>query len=71
MLSQYYGFLSGPGFALSNGLMGLYFGRAADKGNRSKLLAGAAIAWSLTSIVTGRVDSLLVMAIMRVTLGIF
>lgn len=49
----------------------MYFGRAADKSNRSRLLAFSAIAWSLTSIATGKTNSLLVMAIARFGLGVF
>lgn len=66
-----YGLLSGPAFSISNGIAGLYFGKIADKSNRSRLLAFAAIAWSLTSIATGSVNSFAVMCIMRFGLGVF
>ena len=42
---------------------------AVDKSNRIKLLAGACVAWSLTSIATGSFDSLLILGIMRFLLG--
>ena len=66
-----YGLLSGPAFSISNGIAGLYFGKIADKSNRSRLLGFAAIAWSLTSIATGSVNSFTVMCIMRFGLGVF
>ena len=63
--------LAGPAFSLSNAFAGLYFGKAADSKNRSRMLALACIAWSLTSVITGSVNSLLVLAIMRFVLGLF
>ena len=42
---------------------------AVDKTNRIKLLTGACVLWSLTSIATGSFNSLLVLGIMRFLLG--
>ena len=69
-MSRFYGLLSGPAFAISNVSAGLYFGKAASKLNRSKLLAVACIVWSLTSLATGSVDSLAILALMRFGLGV-
>ena len=70
-LKGLYGLLAGPAFSLTNAFAGLYFGTVADTANRSRVLAFAAIAWSLTSILTGSVNSLFVMVMMRFGLGLF
>ena len=68
-LESFYGFLSGPIFSIAFASASLYWGRAADKGNRSTMLALAAIAWSLSSLATGSFNSLPILAISRFVLG--
>jgi MFS family permease len=68
-LSKYYGLLSGVAFSLSYSISGIFYGMAIDKYNRSKILSLACIGWSLTSLITGRVNSLAVLAVMRFALG--
>jgi MFS family permease len=70
-LRSSYGLLAGPAFSISNACAGIWFGKVADNTNRSKLLAFMAIAWSMTTIITGSVNSLAVMAMMRFGLGLF
>lgn len=66
-----YGLLAGPGLCFTSALAGLWFGKAADKMNRVRLLGMAIIAWSLTTITAGSVNSLAVFALMRVMIGTF
>lgn len=68
-LQNYYGLLSGPAFSLAYALSGLFWGKAADKYNRNRMLALCCIGWSLTSIATGSFNSLAVLALMRFGLG--
>lgn len=69
-LGPLYGLLSGPGFSIAYAAAVLFWGRAADKYNRSKWLGLATIAWSLCSLATGSVNSLAVLAFARFGLGI-
>jgi len=55
---------------LSFAIAGIFWGIAADKGNRALITSIACIAWSISSFVTGSVDSLAVLAAMRLLLGI-
>lgn len=68
-LQASYGLLSGPAFSLAFALSGLFWGKAADKYNRSKMLALCCIGWSLSSFATGSFNSLAVLALMRFGLG--
>lgn len=68
-LSSVYGLLSGPVFALSFAMAGLYFGKASDSKNRRNLLGGAAIVWSLASLTTGNGSSLWLLAASRFIMG--
>jgi MFS family permease len=68
-LPKYYGILSGAGFSLSYAFFGLLWGQASDKYNRKWIVALACIGWSLTSIGTGSINSLAVLALMRFILG--
>lgn len=68
-LNQYYGVLSGAGFSLSYAFFGLLWGQAVDTKNRKLIVALACIGWSLTSICTGSINSLAVLALMRFILG--
>lgn len=68
-LNEYYGLLSGLAFSLSFSVCGIFAGIAVDKYNRVRLLSIMAILWSVTSVVTGSVNSLLVLALMRFFLG--
>lgn len=68
-LGKYYGILSGAGFSLSYALFGLLWGQASDKFSRKWIVGLACIAWSLTSVGTGSINSLAVLALMRFLLG--
>jgi MFS family permease len=70
-LSKYYGILSGAGFSLSYAFFGLLWGQASDKFSRKWIVCLACIAWSLTSICTGSINSFAVMIVMRFLLGAF
>jgi MFS family permease len=54
---------------LSYAFFGLLWGQAVDKKNRKWIVALACIGWSLTSIATGSINSLAVLAVMRFILG--
>ena len=66
---MYYGLLSGVAFSLSYAIAGIFSGIAVDRGNRAKILSLACVIWSLSSVVTGKINSLAVLGIMRITLG--
>ena len=68
-LNEYYGLLSGLAFSLSFSVAGVFAGIAVDKYSRTKILALTGVVWSLTSIVSGSVNSLAVLALMRFILG--
>jgi sugar phosphate permease len=70
-LSKYYGILSGAGFSLSYAFAGILWGQASDKFSRKWIVGLSCIVWSLTSIVTGSVNSFAVLASMRFILGAF
>ena len=65
----YYGLLSGLAFSLSQSVLGVFGGIAVDKFNRKLLLGFATVAWSLSTVITGSVDSLVVLAVMRFLMG--
>jgi MFS family permease len=69
-LPKYYGLLSGPTQSLSFSIAGIFTGMAIDRFNRVRILALACIVWSSTSLVTGSVNSLVVLGLMRVLMGI-
>ena len=54
---------------MSYALFGLLWGQASDKYSRKWILGLACIGWSLTSIGTGSINSLAVLALMRFLLG--
>ena len=68
-ITKYYGLLSGAGFSISYAVAGVLWGIAADKYNRKRMITLACFGWSLTSFVTGSVNSLTVLAVMRFFLG--
>jgi len=69
-MSQWYGLLSGLGFSISYTTSGILSGLISQKVNRKKMLGIACILWSLTSIITGSVNSFMVLVAMRFLLGI-
>ena len=69
-LSKYYGLFSGSAFCISQ-LLGIFIGLAVERRNRAKIVALACIGWSTCSVVTGSVESLPVLAGMRLILGAF
>lgn len=69
-INKYYGLLSGAGFSLSFSICGILWGIAADKYNRKTIITLACLGWSLTSLCTGTFNSLGLLALMRVLLGV-
>jgi predicted MFS family arabinose efflux permease len=69
-MSKYYGLLGGAGFCLSYSLAGLMWGKKIHQFNRKQLVSLACMAWSMTSIFTGKINSFGVLVVMRVILGI-
>jgi len=68
---KYYGLLSGSAFTLSYSVMGIFAGRISDNvTSRKNLLALACIVMSATSLLTGSIDSFLVLVVMRFILGL-
>ena len=63
--------LSGPGFALSYSVMGIFSGVISDNVNRMMFAGVACILWSLTTLLTGLIDSFALMFIFRFLLGLF
>ncbi|HEU0044486.1 MFS transporter [Sphingomonas sp.] len=63
------GLISGLGFALVFGLLGLPIARLADRGNRKVLLAAGLAAWSTMTIVTGRAVGFWSMLVARFGVG--
>ncbi len=61
--------MSGAGFSISFAVCGILWGIAAEKYNRKIMLGLACIAWSLTTYLSGSVNSLLIFGIMRFILG--
>ena len=68
--NSYYGLLSGPAFILSYSITGIFWGIAADKLNRTKILTLCAIGWSLCSVISGNANSLFIFTAMRFMTGI-
>lgn len=62
--------LSGAAFSLSQSFFGVVGGKAIDKYNRVKIIALACLGWSLSTYLTGAVNSLAVLALMRFMLGV-
>lgn len=63
--------LSGLAFLIPYSLVGLYTGSLTDKTeNRKNLLGVVSILWSVTTLLSGAVDSFTVFAGMRVLLGV-
>ena len=69
-LPQYYGLLSGMTQSFSFSIAGIFAGMAIDKFNRVRILSLACILWSSTSLIIGSVNSLVVLGLMRVLMGI-
>jgi MFS family permease len=63
--------LSGLAFSLSKSVFGVLAGNIIDKYNRKRLIIAASIGWSICTLITGSVNSLLVLGIMRFLLGMF
>jgi MFS family permease len=68
-MKDWYGLISGIGFAVSFSVCGILLSFSSDKNDRIKLLGVGCIVWSLTSLVSGYVDSLAVFGAMRVLFG--
>jgi MFS family permease len=68
-MTKYYGLLSGAGFSLTFSIAGVFWGIFNQKISRKAILSCACIVWSLTNIITGSTNSLLVLAMMRAILG--
>ena len=56
--------------SLSFSIAGIFAGMAIDKFNRVRILSLACIVWSGTSLVIGSVNSLVVLGLMRLLMGI-
>lgn len=69
-LTKYYGLLSGAGFSITFAVAGVFWGIMCEKQNRKRIIATACLVWSMTSIITGSTNSLLVLACMRAILGL-
>jgi MFS family permease len=61
--------ITGPTYLISQAIGGLITGSLIDKTNRKNVLVTLGILWSLSSIVSGNCDSLLVLVAMRFLLG--
>jgi MFS family permease len=62
--------LGGTSFAIFYTLLGIPFGRLADKGSRTKLIAFGLAVWSLFSALTGFADSFWTIFACRVMVGV-
>ena len=62
--------LGGTSFAIFYTLLGIPFGRLADKGSRTKLIAFGLAIWSLFSALTGFADSFWTIFACRVMVGV-
>lgn len=69
--ATYYGVLSGPAFALSFSITGIFAGVISDNSNRKLMAGGACVLWSVTTLLTGVIDSFPLMFVFRFLLGIF
>ena len=69
-LIKYYGILSGFGFYATYSVFGMLVGQVVDRVNRKNFLAGMVILCSLSTFMTGAVNSLVVLVLMRLILGI-
>ena len=67
---EYYGLLSGPAYILSYSVAGIFWGIAADKFNRTRVLTICAFGWSLCSLLSANTNSLFIFASLRVLFGI-
>jgi MFS family permease len=67
---EYYGLLSGPAYILSYSIAGIFWGIAADKFNRTKVLTFCAVGWSLCSFFSGNAENLFMFAFLRFMFGI-
>jgi MFS family permease len=70
-LAANYRFLSGLAVLLPTAIIGIFMGRITDNTNRVKLIGIASILWSLTTFLSGEIDSFETFAGMRVLLGVF
>ncbi len=64
------GLLVGFGFVLLYSIMGLPFGKLADRGNRRNLIVFGIIGWSLATMACGLAGSFAMLAIARALVGI-
>ena len=70
-MPESYAFLSGLAVLLPTAIVGIFMGNITDKSNRVQLLGVAGILWSLSTYLSGSVDSFEVFVVMRVLLGVF
>jgi len=66
-----YGLLSGPAFAFSYAITGIFTGVISDKVNRKLIMSVMAICWSLTTLGTGLIRNFWMLFVFRFMLGIF
>lgn len=64
------GFLVGTAFALLYTVMGLPFGRLADRFSRKRIIAAGAAAWSVFTVLCGLATSYLQLFMARVAVGV-
>ena len=69
-LTKYYGLLSGAGFSITFSIAGVFWGIFSEKMSRKMIIGIACLVWSMTNIVTGNTNSLVVLAAMRALLGV-
>ena len=68
-MADQYSLLSGPAYSVSYAFAGIFMGMMVDKVNRKMLLAGACLAWGLSSLITGTTNSFLIVYMMRFITG--
>jgi len=72
-MSEWYGYglLSGPAFAFSYAIMGVFAGVISDRVNRKMIMSVMAICWSVTTLGTGLIRNFWMLFVFRFMLGIF
>lgn len=68
---DWYGFLTGPGFNVLFAVGGIFAGVISDNVNRKVFATIMCMLWSVTTLLTGLVDSFTGLIIFRILLGIF
>jgi len=70
-LKETYGLLSGIAFLVPYSLFGLFSGTLADMtSNRKNMLGLISMAWSLTIVLTGVLDSFVLLIVFRIIQGV-